>query len=210
MVSEEKKSGKLFGGLFKMEKNQSMWRYKEIGMLMLGLCILSIAENAACLVMAIPFKLKIGAVVGLTGCACALYYMFKGYSKNAASAYKAFMVVMFVTFQFMTITINMKNDMIASVVSLAACLKAAFALSLALSNDMGEKLGKSMALAIAVITTVELVAAILLIPVSDLARGGSITIVAAALRSASNLFVAWMGYAMTLAKYKDKVERGTK
>lgn len=187
-----------------------MWRYREIGILMLALCVLSIAENAACLVMAIPIKLKLGAVIGLLGCACALYYMFKGYSKNAALAYKAFMVVVFVTFQFMTITINMKNDLIASVVSLAACLKAAFALSLALSSDMGEKLGKGMALTIAVVATVELVAAILFIPVSDVARGGTITIVAAALRSASNLFVAWMGYAMTLAKYKDKVERGTK
>ena len=194
----------------KLKIKLPMWRYREIGMLMLALCALSIAENVICLTLAVPIKLKIGAVVGLLGCVCALYYMLRGYSKNAAVAYKAFMVVMFVTFQFMTITINMKNDVIASLVSLSACLKAAFALSLAVSNDTGEKQGKGMSLTIAVIATVELFVAIILIPVSDLARGGSIAIVAAALRSASNLFVAWMGYAMTLAKYRDKVERGTK
>ena len=193
-----------------MEKNKSVWRYKGIGAILLVLCVLAIAENIACFALETPVKLKVGAVEGLIGCAFALYYMFKGYSKNAASAYKAFMVIAFLNFQLMAVTINMKMPAVAAFVSLAACLKASFALALAVSHDMGKKLSCGMALTIAVLTTVELLVAIVFVYVPDAARGGVMAVVAAALRSGSNLFIAWMGCAMTWAKYRDKADRAAK
>lgn len=193
-----------------MDKNQSMWRYRQIGILMLALCVVATAANITCLALAVPLKLKLGAGVGLLGCACSLYYMFHGYRKNAAAAYRAFLVIMFVTFQFMAATINIEIKVVATIISMLACLKASFALVLAVSNNTGVKFAKSMILTIAILATIELFVAIAFIPVPGAARGGTVTIVAGALRAASNLFVAWMGYSMTCAKYRDKVERGTK
>lgn len=187
--------------------SKSVWRYKGIGIVLFVLCVLAISENIACLILDTPVKLKIGAVEGLVGCVCALYYMFSGYKKNVAVAYKVFMVIAFLNFQLMTVTSNMKMPVIAAIVSLTACLKASFALTLAVSRDMGKKLSLGMALTIAINAVVDILAAVAFIYYPDAINGGITTVVTATLHLGSNLFIAWMGFAMTCAKFRDKTDR---
>ena len=64
-----------------------------------------------------------------------------------------------------------------------------------------------MALTIAINALVDILAAIAFIYNPDAVHGGITTVFTATLHLGSNLFIAWMGFAMTCAKYRDKTDR---
>ena len=66
-----------------------------------------------------------------------------------------------------------------------------------------------MALTIAINAVVDILAAVAFIYNPDAVRGGITTVVTAILHLGSNLFIAWMSFAMTCAKYRDKADRKT-
>lgn len=191
--------------------NKSFAHYKGIGTTMLVLCLIAVACNAFSLVMDISWMMKCASLLRLTGCAAALNYIFKGYSKNAAASYKAFMVILFVNLQLSTVplfALEANQIAMSAFMHFSGCLMAAFALCLGVGQNMGAKLSKGMALTIAILATAQVVLSIAYY--EGVLRSGSFAYNMVHIRCCFFSFMGWMAYAMTCAKYADKAERGTK
>lgn len=187
---------------------QSIGRYKAIGIILLVMCLGAIGCSIAVLCLPVLTMQKIKACFFLLACAAALYYMLKGYSKNAAAAFKAFMAILFITFQILAVNAGMPNVVRAAALSFVACLIAGLYLVLAAVENLGEKLSKGMAITAASINAAQFISNLLIFP--GVFSGGEIAYTAAILNSSAATTLSLIAVAMVFAKYKDKTERGTK
>lgn len=151
----------------------------------------------------------VGACYGLAGVVLALVYGIKGFGKNAARYYKLFMIVIFMTFQLSasTVAVNAKG-VFAGLLTAINCLAAALSLSLMTSKDLGKQISMAFCWGIIGIALISAIAVMVSNPGIVLGGTGIGTI--ATFRACSNLFIAQIVTAMTMAKYQDKAARKTK
>lgn len=191
----------------------SIGRFKGIALFLLVSIVWAVVNNVIVIALSPMIIHKVQSCLGLVSCAMALNYMFKGYSKNAAGSFKAFMLTMFFCFQIATmgptLIMNRTEGHSLTVISLtvaAHCVMASVALVLALAQDLGEKLSKAMGLLLLCFTAIFTIIPLLTFP--GAARGGSIIGTAVLLRGSANLVMAETAMMMIYAKYADKSERG--
>lgn len=190
----------------------STGRYKVIGAFLLLSVVGAVTCNVLTLFLSPLIVNKVAAVFGLVGCVLALQYMIKGYGKGAAKAYKLFMLALFFSFQFATISpalvtrrTGVNGDASVALTVGAHCMLAAFAMALAVGENVGEKLSNFMGTAMLCASVFFLVLVFLSFP--GAVRGGNIIGTAVVLRAGANVVMAEIAMAMIHAKYRDKHER---
>ena len=155
----------------------------------------------------------ITALIAFLAILAALYYAFRGYAKNAAPAYKTYMILCALHFQSLAadlgdngiLTYSMQKAEVAPMI-LISCLLFGLMLLLSVAKDLGKGMTRT-------ISIISLVAAVAFLVVTLFGMGhyaddsAAFVLVQGAVTGVLLVFVA--GF-MAELKYIDKEERGTK
>lgn len=182
---------------------------KGIQTVLAAACLAAAGANVAVIVLNQVLSSVLGAVLGLFGCFAAMYYAWRGCSKNAAICYKIYMLIAVVSYQLASSALGIHLNGVAAGVSVGLyTLGAGCALALALGTDLGKKTSMILCWIIIAVTAALMCTAAIVLP--GAVRGGSVMGTIALSRAGSNFFLAVVAMAMTAAKYQDKAARGTK
>ncbi len=149
--------------------------------------------------------------VALIATASALYYLLRGFSKNSAPAYKAFMIICAVYFQAICCANAVTSDQYANKLSsglfaLSNSLLFGLFLLLGVAKDMGKKQTFAIGVISIVLTLLALVECIFW-DKSGLAPGLGLMLLT---RVVTRFILAAVACFMAYFKYLDKEARGTK
>ena len=181
--------------------------------ILLVLLLLSVICNIIIIVgnQTYPVVLKCLSGVALIATASAIYYIVRGFSKNSAPAYKAFMIISAVYFQAICCTNavapeQFSNTLYVGIFVATNCLLFGLFLLLGVAKDMGKKQTFTICIISIVLTLLALIECIFW-DKSNLGPGLGYLLLT---RVATRFILAAVACFMVYFKYQDKEARGTK
>lgn len=191
-----------------MDERSKKFRY--ISFLLLFLTVAAIPFNVWLLTISESIALvKVVSVASILACLAALYYGLNGYKKNAAPAYKLYMMLFALVLWLAAVNRGFYMDGIASGV-LVGCMAIQFACLaiIIVAENLGKKKSTILCWIVVTFTVTAFVLSLILSP--GFLRGGDLSGTVSVIRSGSNNHLAFIALALTKAKYTDKDLRGTK
>ena len=145
---------------------------------------------------------RVSAALGLLAVLAAAYYVFRGYSKHAAKAYKAFIGLFALHHLSMVLGLGVTSQV--NVQLILEAITFWLILLLFLAKDLG-KTGSLILCAATLLLSLVALGLEAAVPEEEVVLG-----VLRLGRATARMALAWLLLLMTYAKYLDKAERGTK